>query len=200
VVRLRLSAGPDFDKSNCRHLRAAFLLSKLVLPENVRAEGNGSVAGPSENMKSYRPSRPTRGARAMPLQRPGILATRVTAAEGARKRGTRERHLPRTGDGNADVEGMGAVPPRKWLNVNEKEQLAGFMKRRTGTTGREKKDRKIEREATGTGSRAIQRDDRPSPINVDGGDLHSTRKTRNQCIRSCNGPASHKFHIFNSLI
>src|SRR6266849_6253623 len=99
----------EFDKVIAVHLRAAFLLSKLVLPE-MYARQSGVIL----NISSL-------------AAKAGMLGlTRVMAAEGARK-GVRVNAIcPGPVTETQMSKDLGAVLAKK-MGVNEEEQLAGFL-------------------------------------------------------------------------
>ncbi len=91
----------EFDKVIAVHLRATFLLSKLVLPESWGSAYAAAKAGM-------------------------LGLTRVTAAEGARK-GVRVNAIcPGPVTETRMSKDLGAVLAKK-MGVNEQEQLAGFL-------------------------------------------------------------------------
>jgi NAD(P)-dependent dehydrogenase (short-subunit alcohol dehydrogenase family) len=112
----------DFDDVISVHLRAAFLLSKFVLPE-MYARGSGVIL----NISSLSAKSAFGWGSAYAAAKAGMLGlTRVTAAEAARK-GVRINALcpgPVT-ETNMSKE-LGAELARK-LGVSEEEQLAGFL-------------------------------------------------------------------------
>lgn len=112
----------EFDKVIAVHLRAAFLLSKLVLPE-MYARGSGVIL----NISSLSAKAAFGWGSAYAAAKAGLLGlTRVTAAEAARK-GVRVNALcPGPVTETQMSKELGAELARK-LGVNEKDQLAGFL-------------------------------------------------------------------------
>jgi NAD(P)-dependent dehydrogenase (short-subunit alcohol dehydrogenase family) len=112
----------DFDNVLSVHLRAAFLLSKLVLPE-MYARGSGAILNVSSlSAKSAFP-----WGSGYAAAKAGMLGlTRVTAAEAARK-GVRVNALcPGPVTETVMSQELGAILARK-LGVSSEEQLAGFL-------------------------------------------------------------------------
>ena len=112
----------DFDKVIAVHLRAAFLLSKLVLPEMY-----GRQSGVILNISSLSAKAAYAWGSAYAAAKAGMLGlTRVTAAEGARK-GVRVNAIcPGPVTETQMSKDLGAVLAKK-MGVNEEEQLAGFL-------------------------------------------------------------------------
>jgi 3-hydroxybutyrate dehydrogenase len=112
----------EFDKVIAVHLRAAFLLSKLVLPEMY-----GRKSGVILNISSLSAKTAYAWGSAYAAAKGGMLAlTRVTAAEGARQ-GVRVNAIcPGPVTETQMSKELGAVLAKK-LGVNEEEQLAGFL-------------------------------------------------------------------------
>ena len=112
----------EFDKVIAVHLRAAFLLSKLVLPE-MYARQSGAIL----NISSLSAKTAYAWGSAYAAAKAGLLAlTRVTAAEGARK-GVRVNAIcPGPVTETKMSKDLGAVLAKK-MNINEEEQLAGFL-------------------------------------------------------------------------
>jgi 3-hydroxybutyrate dehydrogenase len=112
----------EFDKVIAVHLRAAFLLSKLVLPE-MYARQSGVIL----NISSLSAKTAYAWGSAYAAAKAGMLAlTRVTAAEGARK-GVRVNAIcPGPVTETKMSKELGAVLAKK-MNINEEEQLAGFL-------------------------------------------------------------------------
>ncbi len=112
----------EFDRVISVHLRAAFLLSKLVLPEMYERE-----SGVILNISSLSAKSAFGWGSAYAAAKAGILGlTRVTAAEGARK-GVRVNALcPGPVTETVMSKELGATLARK-LGVSEEEQLAGFL-------------------------------------------------------------------------
>jgi NAD(P)-dependent dehydrogenase (short-subunit alcohol dehydrogenase family) len=112
----------EFDKVISVHLRAAFLLSKLVLPE-MCARGSGVIL----NISSISAKAAYAWGSAYAAAKAGMLGlTRVTAAEAARK-GVRVNAIcpgPVTETVMSKELGRDLA---KRLGVNEEEQLAGFL-------------------------------------------------------------------------
>lgn len=112
----------EFDNVLSVHLRAAFLLSKLVLPE-MYVRGAGVIL----NISSLSAKSAFAWGSAYAAAKAGMLGlTRVNAAEAARK-GVRVNAIcpgPVT-ETNMSKE-LGAVLAKK-LGVNPKEQLEGFL-------------------------------------------------------------------------
>jgi len=112
----------EFDNVISVHLRAAFLLSKLVLPE-MYARGSGVILHISSlSAKSAFP-----WGSAYAAAKAGLLGlTRVTAAEAARK-GVRVNALcPGPVTETTMSKELGAVLAKK-LGISPKEQLEGFL-------------------------------------------------------------------------
>jgi len=112
----------DFDNVIAVHLRAAFLLSKLVLPE-MYARQSGVIL----NISSLSAKAAYAWGSAYAAAKAGMLGlTRVTAAEGARK-GVRVNAIcPEPVTETQMSKDLGAVLAKK-MGVNEDEQLAGFL-------------------------------------------------------------------------
>jgi NAD(P)-dependent dehydrogenase (short-subunit alcohol dehydrogenase family) len=112
----------EFDKVISVHLRAAFLLSKLVLPE-MYARGSGVIL----NISSLSAKSAFAWGSAYAAAKAGLLGlTRVTAAEGARK-GVRVNAIcPGPVTETAMSKELGTVLAKK-LGVSPKEQLEGFL-------------------------------------------------------------------------
>lgn len=112
----------DFDEVIAVHLRAAFLLSKLVLPE-MYARKSGVIL----NISSLSAKAAYAWSSAYAAAKAGMLGlTRVTAAEGARK-GVRVNAIcPGPVTETQMSKDLGAVLAKK-MGVNEEEQLAGFL-------------------------------------------------------------------------
>ncbi len=112
----------EFDKVIAVHLRAAFLLSKLVLPE-MYARQSGVIL----NISSLSAKAAYAWGSAYAAAKAGMLGlTRVTAAEGARK-GVRVNAIcPGPVTETQMSKDLGAVLAEK-MGVNEEEQLAGFL-------------------------------------------------------------------------
>jgi 3-hydroxybutyrate dehydrogenase len=112
----------DFDKVIAVHLRAAFLLSKLVLPEMYTRQ-----SGVILNISSLSAKAAYAWGSAYAAAKAGMLGlTRVTAAEGARK-GVRVNAIcPGPVTETQMSKDLGAVLAKK-MGVNEEEQLAGFL-------------------------------------------------------------------------
>ena len=112
----------DFDKVIAVHLRAAFLLSKLVLPE-MYARQSGVIL----NISSLSAKAAYAWGSAYAAAKAGLLGlTRVTAAEGARK-GVRVNAIcPGPVTETQMSKDLGAELAKK-IGVNEAEQLAGFL-------------------------------------------------------------------------
>ena len=112
----------EFDRVVAIHLRAAFLLSKLVLPE-MYARGSGVIL----NVSSLSAKAAYSWGSAYAAAKAGILGlTRVTAAEGARK-GVRVNAIcpgPVTETQMSKELGQ-ALAER--MGVSPKEQLDGFL-------------------------------------------------------------------------
>jgi 3-hydroxybutyrate dehydrogenase len=104
------------------HLRSAFLLSKLVLPE-MYARGSGVIL----NMSSLSAKAAFSWGSAYAAAKAGLLGlTRVTAAEAARK-GVRVNAIcPGPVTETRMSKELGADLARR-LGVNEEEQLRGFL-------------------------------------------------------------------------
>jgi len=112
----------EFDKVIAVHLRAAFLLSKLVLPE-MYARGSGVIL----NVSSLSAKAAYSWGSAYAAAKAGILGlTRVTAAEGARK-GVRVNAIcPGPVTETRMSKELGEVLAKR-LGVSPEEQLAGFL-------------------------------------------------------------------------
>lgn len=112
----------DFDKVISVHLRAAFLLSKLVLPE-MYARASGVIL----NISSLSAKSAFAWGSAYAAAKSGMLGlTRVTAAEAARK-GVRVNALcPGPVTETAMSKDLG-VALAKRLGVSPEEQLQGFL-------------------------------------------------------------------------
>jgi NAD(P)-dependent dehydrogenase (short-subunit alcohol dehydrogenase family) len=112
----------DFDKVISVHLRATFLLSKLVLPE-MYARQSGVIL----NISSLSAKAAYAWGSAYAAAKAGMLGlTRVTAAEGARK-GVRVNAIcPGPVTETQMSKELGATLAKK-MGVNEEEQLAGFL-------------------------------------------------------------------------
>jgi len=113
----------EFDSVIAVHLRAAFLLSKLVLPE-MYARGSGVIL----NMSSLSAKAAYSWGSAYAAAKAGMLGlTRVTAAEGARK-GVRVNAIcPGPVTETQMSKDLGKVLAKK-MGVNPEKQLAGFLK------------------------------------------------------------------------
>ena len=112
----------DFDKVIAVHLRAAFLLSKLVLRE-MYARQSGVIL----NISSLSAKAAYAWGSAYAAAKAGMLGlTRVTAAEGARK-GVRVNAIcPGPVTETQMSKELGATLAKK-MGVDEEEQLAGFL-------------------------------------------------------------------------
>ncbi len=112
----------EFDSVIAVHLRAAFLLSKLVLPE-MYARGSGVIL----NMSSLSAKAAYSWGSAYAAAKAGMLGlTRVTAAEGARK-GVRVNAIcPGPVTETQMSKDLGEVLAKK-MGVSAEEQLAGFL-------------------------------------------------------------------------
>jgi len=112
----------EFDKVIAVHLRAAFLLSKLVLPE-MYARQSGVIL----NISSLSAKAAYAWGSAYAAAKAGMLGlTRVTAAEGARK-GVRVNAIcPGPVTETQMSKDLGATLAKK-MGVNEEVQLAGFL-------------------------------------------------------------------------
>jgi NAD(P)-dependent dehydrogenase (short-subunit alcohol dehydrogenase family) len=112
----------EFDGVIAVHLRAAFLLSKLVLPE-MYERGSGVIL----NISSLSAKSAFGWGSAYAAAKAGLLGlTRVTAAEAARK-GVRVNALcPGPVTETVMSKELGATLARK-LGVSPEEQLAGFL-------------------------------------------------------------------------
>jgi NAD(P)-dependent dehydrogenase (short-subunit alcohol dehydrogenase family) len=112
----------EFDGVIAVHLRAAFLLSKLVLPE-MYERGSGVIL----NISSLSAKSAFGWGSAYAAAKAGLLGlTRVTAAEAARK-GVRVNALcPGPVTETVMSKELGATLARK-LGVSPDEQLAGFL-------------------------------------------------------------------------
>jgi 3-hydroxybutyrate dehydrogenase len=112
----------DFDKVIAVHLRAAFLLSKLVLPE-MYARGSGVIL----NISSLSAKSAFAWGSAYAAAKAGVLGlTRVAAAEAARK-GVRVNALcPGPVTETEMSKELGGTLAKK-LGVSPEEQLQGFL-------------------------------------------------------------------------
>ena len=112
----------DFDKVIAVHLRAAFLLSKLVLPE-MYARQRGVIL----NISSLSAKTAYSWGSAYAAAKAGMLGlTRVTAAEAARK-GVRVNAIcPGPVTETKMSQDLGVVLSQK-LGVSPEEQLSGFL-------------------------------------------------------------------------
>jgi 3-hydroxybutyrate dehydrogenase len=112
----------EFDKVIAVHLRAAFLLSKLVLPE-MYARNSGVIL----NISSLSAKAAYAWGSAYAAAKAGMLGlTRVMAAEGARK-GVRVNAIcPGPVTETRMSQELGAVLAKK-MGLNEEEQQAGFL-------------------------------------------------------------------------
>lgn len=112
----------EFDKVIAVHLRAAFLLSKLVLPE-MYARGRGVIL----NISSLSAKAAFPWGSAYAAAKAGMLAlTRITAAEAARK-GVRVNAIcPGPVTETRMSKELGNTLAAK-LGVSPEEQLAGFL-------------------------------------------------------------------------
>ena len=112
----------EFDNVIAVHLRAAFLLSKLVLPE-MYARQSGVIL----NISSLSAKAAYAWGSAYVAAKAGMLGlTRVMAAEGARK-GVRVNAIcPGPVTETQMSKELGAVLAKK-MGVSEDEQLAGFL-------------------------------------------------------------------------
>jgi 3-hydroxybutyrate dehydrogenase len=112
----------EFDKVISVHLRAAFLLSKLVLP-GMYAKQSGVIL----NISSLSAKAAYAWGSAYAAAKAGMLGlTRVTAAEGARK-GVRVNAIcPGPVIETRMSKELGAMLAKK-MGVSQEEQLAGFL-------------------------------------------------------------------------
>ena len=112
----------EFDKVIAVHLRAAFLLSKLVLPE-MYARGSGVIL----NVSSLSAKAAYLWGSAYAAAKAGMLGlTRVTAAEAARK-GVRVNAIcPGPVTETRMSKELGETLAKK-MGVSAEEQLAGFL-------------------------------------------------------------------------
>ncbi len=112
----------EFDKVIAVHLRAAFLLSKLVLPA-MYARGSGVIL----NISSLSAKAAYAWGSAYAAAKAGMLGlTRVTAAEAARK-GVRVNAIcPGPVTETQMSKELGATLAKK-MGVSAEEQLAGFL-------------------------------------------------------------------------
>lgn len=113
----------EFDKVLAVHLRAAFLLTKLALPE-MYMRGSGVIL----NISSLSAKSAFAWGSAYAAAKAGLLGlTRVTAAEGARK-GVRVNALcPGPVTETRMSKELGADLAKR-LNIAPADQLAGFLK------------------------------------------------------------------------
>jgi NAD(P)-dependent dehydrogenase (short-subunit alcohol dehydrogenase family) len=112
----------DFDRVIAVHLRAAFLLTQLVLPK-MYERGSGVIL----NISSLSAKTAYAWGSAYAAAKAGMLGlTRVTAAEGARK-GVRVNAIcPGPVTETQMSKELGAVLAKK-MGVSAEEQLAGFL-------------------------------------------------------------------------
>jgi NAD(P)-dependent dehydrogenase (short-subunit alcohol dehydrogenase family) len=112
----------EFDRVLAVHLRAAFLLTKMVLPE-MYARSHGVIL----NISSLSAKSAFAWGSAYAAAKAGMLGlTRVTAAEAARK-GVRVNAIcPGPVTETVMSQELGAVLAQK-MNVSPQEQLAGFL-------------------------------------------------------------------------
>ena len=122
VVPVEDYPAPEFDSVIAVHLRAAFLLSKLVLPE-MYARGSGVIL----NISSLSAKSAFAWGSAYAAAKAGMLGlTRVTAAEAARK-GVRVNALcPGPVTETVMSKELGATLAKK-LGVSPEDQLQGFL-------------------------------------------------------------------------
>lgn len=112
----------EFDKVIAVHLRAAFLLSKLVLPE-MYARQHGVIL----NISSLSAKAAYSWGSAYAAAKAGMLGlTRVTAAEAARKGVRINAICPGPVTETQMSKDLGAVLSQK-LGVSSEEQLSGFL-------------------------------------------------------------------------
>jgi 3-hydroxybutyrate dehydrogenase len=112
----------EFDRVIAVHLRAAFLLSKLVLPE-MYARGSAVIL----NISSLSAKAAFSWGSGYAAAKAGILGlTRVTAAEAARK-GVRVNAICPGPVTETQMSKELGTDLAKRLGVSEKEQLAGFL-------------------------------------------------------------------------
>jgi NAD(P)-dependent dehydrogenase (short-subunit alcohol dehydrogenase family) len=122
VVPVEQYPTEEFDRVIAVHLRAAFLLSKLVLPE-MYARGSGVIL----NISSLSAKAAFSWGSAYAAAKAGMLGlTRATAAEAGRK-GVRVNALcPGPVTETVMSQELGATLAKK-LGVSPKEQLEGFL-------------------------------------------------------------------------
>jgi 3-hydroxybutyrate dehydrogenase len=112
----------EFDKVIAVHLRAAFLLSKLALPDMYARE-----SGVILNISSLSAKSAFSWGSAYAAAKAGMLGlTRVTAAEAARKSVRVNALCPGPVTETLMSKDLGATLAKK-LNVSPKEQLEGFL-------------------------------------------------------------------------
>ena len=112
----------EFDKVIAVHLRAAFLLSQLVLPE-MYARSSGVIL----NISSLSAKAAYAWGSAYAAAKAGLLGlTRVTAAEGARK-GVRVNAICPGPVTETYMSKELAADLAKRVGVSEQEQLAAFL-------------------------------------------------------------------------
>src|SRR5690242_6233296 len=112
----------EFDKVIAVHLRAAFVLTKLVLPK-MYERGSGVIL----NISSLSAKAAYAWGSAYAAAKAGMLGlTRVTAAEGARKSVRVNAICPGPVTETKMSKELGAVLAKK-MGVSEEEQLAGFL-------------------------------------------------------------------------
>jgi len=112
----------EFDKVIAVHLRAAFLLSKLVLP-GMYARQSGVIL----NISSLSAKAAYAWGSAYAAAKAGMLGlTRVTAAEGARKGVRVNAVCPGPVTETQMSKDLGSVLAKK-MGISEEEQLAGFL-------------------------------------------------------------------------
>lgn len=112
----------EFDRVIAVHLRAAFLLTKFVLP-GMYAQQSGAIL----NISSLSAKAAYSWGSAYAAAKAGMLGlTRVTAAEAARKGVCVNALCPGPVTETRMSKELGSVLAKK-MGVNEEEQLAGFL-------------------------------------------------------------------------
>ena len=112
----------EFDRVIAVHLRGAFLLTRLALPE-MYARGTGAIV----NISSLSAKSAFPWGSALCRGESGHARTHARHCGGSSAaRRARQRHLPRPGHGDEDVQGFGNTLAAR-LGVNPDVQLAQFL-------------------------------------------------------------------------